>query len=87
MGFAMTFLVENGVGKLQSIEPPPADLSVCLHFVGGGGRRSMLGRCLLRPRSVALSHIMEEKEPRNRGRLCNINEINTTFWVLQFIHK
>ncbi|XP_077216985.1 laccase-3-like isoform X1 [Tasmannia lanceolata] len=28
-GLAMAFLVENGVGKLQSTEPPPADLPVC----------------------------------------------------------
>ncbi|XP_054796625.1 laccase-5-like [Prosopis cineraria] len=28
-GLAMVFLVENGVGKLQSIEPPPADLPLC----------------------------------------------------------
>lgn len=28
-GLAMAFLVENGAGELQSIEPPPADLPVC----------------------------------------------------------
>lgn len=28
-GLAMAFLVENGVGALQSIEPPPADLPLC----------------------------------------------------------
>ncbi|OVA02810.1 Multicopper oxidase [Macleaya cordata] len=28
-GLAMAFLVDNGVGKLQSIEPPPADLPIC----------------------------------------------------------
>ncbi|KAI3917348.1 hypothetical protein MKW98_027267 [Papaver atlanticum] len=28
-GLAMAFLVENGVGKLQSVEPPPADLPIC----------------------------------------------------------
>ncbi|XP_057488063.1 laccase-3-like isoform X1 [Actinidia eriantha] len=28
-GLAMSFLVENGVGKLQSVEPPPADLPPC----------------------------------------------------------
>ncbi|XP_022860964.1 laccase-3-like [Olea europaea var. sylvestris] len=28
-GLAMSFLVENGKGKLQSIEPPPADLPTC----------------------------------------------------------
>ncbi|KAJ8500399.1 hypothetical protein OPV22_010951 [Ensete ventricosum] len=28
-GLAMAFLVENGVGKLQSLEPPPADLPRC----------------------------------------------------------
>ncbi|KAF5200188.1 Laccase-5, partial [Thalictrum thalictroides] len=28
-GLAMAFLVENGVGKLQTLEPPPADLPVC----------------------------------------------------------
>ncbi|KAF8402562.1 hypothetical protein HHK36_010648 [Tetracentron sinense] len=28
-GLAMAFLVENGVGELQSIEPPPADLPLC----------------------------------------------------------
>ncbi|KAJ9175943.1 hypothetical protein P3X46_014442 [Hevea brasiliensis] len=28
-GLAMAFLVENGVGKLQSLEPPPADLPLC----------------------------------------------------------
>ncbi|XP_008804167.2 laccase-3-like [Phoenix dactylifera] len=28
-GLAMAFLVENGVGELQSLEPPPADLPRC----------------------------------------------------------
>ncbi|KAJ6726859.1 LACCASE [Salix purpurea] len=28
-GLAMAFLVEDGVGKLQSVEPPPADLPIC----------------------------------------------------------
>ncbi|XP_010257021.1 PREDICTED: laccase-12-like [Nelumbo nucifera] len=28
-GLAMAFLVENGVGELQSLEPPPADLPPC----------------------------------------------------------
>ncbi|KAL6126800.1 hypothetical protein ACLB2K_074845 [Fragaria x ananassa] len=28
-GLAMVFLVDNGVGKLQSVEPPPADLPLC----------------------------------------------------------
>ncbi|KAK6927150.1 N-acetyltransferase B complex, non-catalytic subunit [Dillenia turbinata] len=28
-GLAMAFLVENGVGESESIEPPPADLPVC----------------------------------------------------------
>ncbi|XP_077213583.1 laccase-12-like [Tasmannia lanceolata] len=28
-GLAMAFLVENGVGELQSLEPPPLDLPVC----------------------------------------------------------
>ncbi|KAL3652272.1 high-affinity glucose transporter [Castilleja foliolosa] len=28
-GLAMAFVVENGVGELQSLEPPPADLPVC----------------------------------------------------------
>ncbi|XP_057955974.1 laccase-12-like [Malania oleifera] len=28
-GLAMNFVVENGVGELQSIEPPPADLPPC----------------------------------------------------------
>ncbi|KAL1808967.1 hypothetical protein ACET3Z_025957 [Daucus carota] len=28
-GLAMAFLVENGVGELESLEPPPADLPVC----------------------------------------------------------
>ncbi|KAL2899245.1 Laccase-3 [Bienertia sinuspersici] len=28
-GLAMVFLVENGVGKLQSLEPPPPDLPQC----------------------------------------------------------
>ncbi|XP_010931307.1 laccase-3 [Elaeis guineensis] len=28
-GLAMAFLVENGVGMLQSLEPPPADLPIC----------------------------------------------------------
>ncbi|OAY62614.1 Laccase-3 [Ananas comosus] len=28
-GLAMAFLVENGLGELQSLEPPPADLPVC----------------------------------------------------------
>ncbi|WJZ89167.1 hypothetical protein VitviT2T_008405 [Vitis vinifera] len=28
-GLAMVFLVENGAGELQSIEPPPADLPPC----------------------------------------------------------
>ncbi|OAY46327.1 laccase-5 [Manihot esculenta] len=28
-GLAMAFLVEDGVGKLQSLEPPPADLPLC----------------------------------------------------------
>ncbi|KAF8036848.1 hypothetical protein BT93_C2539 [Corymbia citriodora subsp. variegata] len=28
-GLAMVFLVENGVGELQSLEPPPADLPLC----------------------------------------------------------
>ncbi|CAN6705311.1 unnamed protein product [Malus baccata var. baccata] len=28
-GLAMVFLVDNGVGALQSIEPPPADLPLC----------------------------------------------------------
>ncbi|KAJ6952851.1 laccase [Populus alba x Populus x berolinensis] len=25
----MAFLVENGVGKLQSVQPPPLDLPQC----------------------------------------------------------
>ena len=29
LGLAMVFLVENGVGELESIEPPPADLPPC----------------------------------------------------------
>ncbi|CAK9135840.1 unnamed protein product [Ilex paraguariensis] len=28
-GLAMAFLVENGVGELEALEPPPADLPVC----------------------------------------------------------
>ncbi|KAG1365659.1 putative Laccase-3 [Cocos nucifera] len=28
-GLAMAFLVENGVGELQALEPPPADLPIC----------------------------------------------------------
>ncbi|KAF4369167.1 hypothetical protein F8388_023031 [Cannabis sativa] len=28
-GLAMVFLVDNGVGELQTIEPPPADLPLC----------------------------------------------------------
>lgn len=28
-GLAMVFLVDNGVGTLQSIEAPPADLPLC----------------------------------------------------------
>ncbi|KAK8966373.1 Laccase-3 [Platanthera guangdongensis] len=28
-GLAMAFLVENGVGELESLEPPPADLPAC----------------------------------------------------------
>lgn len=28
-GLAMVLLVEDGVGELQSIEPPPADLPLC----------------------------------------------------------
>lgn len=28
-GLAMAFLVENGVGELQSVQPPPADLPLC----------------------------------------------------------
>ncbi|GFY83473.1 laccase 12 [Actinidia rufa] len=28
-GLAMAFLVENGVGELQSLQPPPADLPLC----------------------------------------------------------
>jgi len=28
-GLATVLLVENGVGKLQSIEPPPVDLPLC----------------------------------------------------------
>ncbi|KAJ6859473.1 laccase-3-like [Populus alba x Populus x berolinensis] len=28
-GLAMAFLVENGVGKLQSVQPPPLDLPQC----------------------------------------------------------
>ncbi|CAM8972850.1 hypothetical protein QQ045_029680 [Rhodiola kirilowii] len=28
-GLAMVFIVENGVGELESIEPPPADLPLC----------------------------------------------------------
>ncbi|KAJ0084132.1 hypothetical protein Patl1_30999 [Pistacia atlantica] len=28
-GLAMVFLVENGVGKLQSVQPPPLDLPRC----------------------------------------------------------
>ncbi|XP_040992085.1 laccase-12-like [Juglans microcarpa x Juglans regia] len=28
-GLAMVFLVDNGVGELQSIEPPPTDLPLC----------------------------------------------------------
>lgn len=28
-GLAMAFLVENGVGELQTLEPPPADLPLC----------------------------------------------------------
>ncbi|KAL7229228.1 hypothetical protein ACSBR2_007848 [Camellia fascicularis] len=28
-GLAMIFLVENGVGELEALEPPPADLPVC----------------------------------------------------------
>ncbi|EYU20068.1 hypothetical protein MIMGU_mgv1a020620mg [Erythranthe guttata] len=28
-GLAMAFLVENGLGELQKIEPPPADLPLC----------------------------------------------------------
>ncbi|KAJ6772558.1 MULTI-COPPER OXIDASE [Salix koriyanagi] len=28
-GLAMAFLVENGIGELQSVEPPPADLPIC----------------------------------------------------------
>ena len=29
LGLAMVFLVENGAGELESIEPPPADLPPC----------------------------------------------------------
>ncbi|KAG6513303.1 hypothetical protein ZIOFF_023627 [Zingiber officinale] len=29
-GLAMVFLVENGVGESQSLEPPPADLPLCV---------------------------------------------------------
>lgn len=28
-GLAMAFEVENGVGELQTLEPPPADLPRC----------------------------------------------------------
>lgn len=28
-GLAMVFLVDNGVGQLQSIEAPPPDLPLC----------------------------------------------------------
>ncbi|KAJ6311967.1 hypothetical protein OIU77_013672 [Salix suchowensis] len=28
-GLAMAFLVDNGIGELQSVEPPPADLPIC----------------------------------------------------------
>jgi laccase len=28
-GLAMAFLVEEGIGILQSVEPPPADLPIC----------------------------------------------------------
>lgn len=28
-GFAMAFIVENGAGEFQSIEPPPVDLPQC----------------------------------------------------------
>ncbi|KAF3433333.1 hypothetical protein FNV43_RR24435 [Rhamnella rubrinervis] len=28
-GLAMVFLVDNGVGEMQTIEPPPADLPIC----------------------------------------------------------
>lgn len=28
-GLAMVFLVENGFGKLQSVQPPPLDLPQC----------------------------------------------------------
>lgn len=28
-GLAMVFLVENGVGGLQSVQPPPLDLPRC----------------------------------------------------------
>ncbi|KAH6830905.1 laccase 5 [Perilla frutescens var. hirtella] len=28
-GLAMAFIVENGVGELQTLEPPPADLPLC----------------------------------------------------------
>ncbi|XP_042475440.1 laccase-5-like [Macadamia integrifolia] len=28
-GLGMAFLVENGIGELQSLEPPPADLPLC----------------------------------------------------------
>ncbi|KAL4311994.1 hypothetical protein GQ457_01G044050 [Hibiscus cannabinus] len=28
-GLAMAFLVENGVGELQTIQPPPSDLPIC----------------------------------------------------------
>lgn len=28
-GLAMAFLVENGIGELQSVIPPPADLPQC----------------------------------------------------------
>ncbi|GKD37559.1 laccase-12-like protein isoform X2, partial [Tanacetum coccineum] len=29
LGFAMVFLVENGVGELETLQKPPADLPVC----------------------------------------------------------
>lgn len=28
-GLAMSFLVEDGVGELQTLEAPPADLPLC----------------------------------------------------------
>lgn len=31
-GLAMAFIVENGVGELETLEPPPADLPVCWYY-------------------------------------------------------